>query len=76
MRLTGLAAIHAPTFEFPDCTMHAVRFIYFAEVVGGSLANEIDGTTDTCQWFSFEEAKALPCVELVEEGLRLGFGLI
>jgi ADP-ribose pyrophosphatase YjhB (NUDIX family) len=75
VRLTGLAAIQSQVFEFPDCTMHALRFIYFAEATGGTQRNEENGTTDQCAWFSLDEARGLPLVELAEEGLRLAFGL-
>ena len=40
-------------------------------VTGGSLRDEVDGSTDTCAWFTLEQARALPLVDLAEHGIRL-----
>jgi ADP-ribose pyrophosphatase YjhB (NUDIX family) len=39
----------------PDSEMHSLRAIYTASVVGGSLRNEVSGTTDMCQWWGLDE---------------------
>jgi 8-oxo-dGTP diphosphatase len=31
--------------------LHALRIVYRATIVGGTLANELDGTTDEAAWF-------------------------
>ncbi len=50
--------------------MHALRIIYRAEVIGGELRNEVDGSTDEANWFSVEEVESLKKVALVEIGMR------
>lgn len=52
---------------------HALRVIYRAKVVGGSLRDEIAGTTDTCAWLSLAEIAELPLVELAALGVHLCF---
>ncbi len=50
--------------------LHALRILYRASVVGGTLTHEKEGTTDEAAWFPLE---SLPSrrVELVTIGLRM-----
>lgn len=50
--------------------LHALRIVYRARVVGGTLTNERDGTTDEAAWFALT---AIPNrrVELVDIALRM-----
>lgn len=51
--------------------MHAIRVIYRVQVTGGSLRDEVDGSTDTCAWFPLDQARTLPLVDLAEHGIAL-----
>lgn len=73
VRVTGLVTVDSRVCHFADLKMHWLRFIYRAEIVGGSLADEIDGSTDSCRWFTREQAEALPLVELGKLGVPLAF---
>jgi ADP-ribose pyrophosphatase YjhB (NUDIX family) len=53
---------------------HAIQIVYRVRITGGSLRNELDGSTDVAAWFTRAEAEALPLVELAQAGIRLGFG--
>lgn len=57
-----------------DEAFHAVQIVYRVQVTGGTLRNEIDGSTDAAAWYTAEEARALPLVPLAREGLQLAFG--
>jgi 8-oxo-dGTP diphosphatase len=55
----------------PDAgPLHALRIVYRATVTGGTLRNELDGTTDEAAWFSLS---AIPNrrVDLVDVALRM-----
>jgi ADP-ribose pyrophosphatase YjhB (NUDIX family) len=39
--------------------MHAIRIVYAVRLVGGSLRDEVDGSTDTCRWMAADEAATL-----------------
>ena len=55
----------------PDAgPLHALRIVYRATVLGGTLTNERDGSTDEARWFPLA---ALPNrrVELVDIALRM-----
>ncbi len=55
----------------PDAgPLHALRIVYRAAVIGGSLANELDGTTDEAAWFPLA---GIPehRVDLVDVALRM-----
>ena len=55
----------------PDAgPLHALRIVYRARVVGGSLANELDGTTDEAAWFSLDRIPNRR-VELVDTALEM-----
>jgi 8-oxo-dGTP diphosphatase len=49
----------------------AVQIIYRVRVTGGSLTNEVDGSTDEAAWFTRPEVAEIQVVELVEAGLRI-----
>jgi len=56
---------------FPGDDFQAIQIIYRVRVTGGTLRDELDGTTDAAAWFTREELVTLPIVELVESGLRV-----
>ncbi len=69
----GLAGISSFHEENEDRAFHGIRIMYYAEFIGGTLRNELDGSTDLCAWWSLDEARALPLVDLTEIGLDLAF---
>jgi 8-oxo-dGTP diphosphatase len=44
--------------------LHAIRIVYQVRIVGGTLRDEPDGSTDAAGWFSREEALGLRLGEL------------
>ncbi len=50
--------------------LHTLRIVYRAEIVGGTLRNETDGSTDEAQWFALAAVRALRRVKLVDIGLE------
>jgi ADP-ribose pyrophosphatase YjhB (NUDIX family) len=52
VRVTGLRSVTADVFRLPltDTWEHTDRIIYDVEVVGGSLRNEAEGTTELVDW--------------------------
>jgi ADP-ribose pyrophosphatase YjhB (NUDIX family) len=76
-QLTGLLGIDS-MFVKPEDRMspnghslHALRIIYEARVVDGSLTTEIDGSTDEARWVTLEQVAELPTVTLVSVALDL-----
>jgi len=69
VRATGVAGMDLLELPSGSATTHSLRVIYFTEVVGGVLANEVDGSTDLCAWHDLEAVGGLPVVELVETAL-------
>lgn len=72
-RLTGLATVDSKVFQPGNSEMHAIRIFYWAEVVNGKLCVEVDGSTDGCQWFTEEEARQLPLVDIALMGVDMVF---
>jgi phosphohistidine phosphatase SixA/ADP-ribose pyrophosphatase YjhB (NUDIX family) len=60
-----------PIAPFPGEDFQAIQVIYRVRVTGGTLRDELDGSTDAAAWFTRTELENLPIVELVESGLRL-----
>ena len=69
----GLADIDSFYSEHEDHAFHWLRIIYQTELMGGKLSYEVDGSTDYCAWWTFEESQALDLVELAKHGLKLAF---
>jgi 8-oxo-dGTP diphosphatase len=51
--------------------LKALRLVFEAEVVGGELTQEVDGTTDEARWFRLDEVTGLPRVPLVDVAIGL-----
>ena len=51
--------------------LHALRIVYRAHVVGGTLRDEVGGTTDAAAWVPLAEVDALDRVGLVDVGRSL-----
>jgi 8-oxo-dGTP diphosphatase len=49
--------------------MHAIRLVYAVRIVGGTLRDEPDGSTDTCRWLTIDEASRLHLGELARREL-------
>lgn len=48
-----------------------LRVFFAAEISGGELAAEIDGSTDEARWFPLSEVSELPRVPIVDIGIGL-----
>lgn len=79
--LRGLAGVFSwsarwrhPT-DGADEAFHAIQVVYRAEITGGELRDEPDGSTDRAAWFTLAELHDLPLVRLAWEGVCLAFGV-
>ena len=70
VRVTELVEIDSVVFG----SSHGLRVIYRAEVVGGEMCCEVEGSTDECGWFTPEQALELPLVSLARLGIERAFG--
>ena len=73
VRPLEIAGIDSLYLEEADRAFHGIRILYRTELIGGELRSEVDGTTDLCAWWSLEEARQLPLVDLVSVGLGIAF---
>ena len=71
----GVAHVDSKHVERQDHYYHAVRIIYQTEIVGGTLTNELDGTTDLCRWWPRDQLVELKLVDLAIVGVELAFPL-
>jgi ADP-ribose pyrophosphatase YjhB (NUDIX family) len=64
--------VSGPFADEPETDrLHAIRIVYRVRITGGELRDEPDGSTDTCAWFTLDEAKALHLSELARRSLAL-----
>ena len=68
---SGLAGVDSNTVDVRDAEYHAIRIIYHTSIISGALANEVDGTTDLCQWWSLDDVKRIKLVDLAEAGIGM-----
>lgn len=66
--IAGIDSIHDVT---DSDEFHGIRILYWTEIVGGSLRNELEGSTDRCEWHSLHSVPGLRLVDLTEAGIRL-----
>lgn len=53
-----------------DDRMHAIRIVYEVRIVGGTLRDETEGSTDTCRWVAPEEARRMRLGELARHAIQ------
>jgi ADP-ribose pyrophosphatase YjhB (NUDIX family) len=69
--VAALAAVSDRLFSDSDEAgrMHAIRIVYRVRITGGELRDEVAGSTDTCGWFTVEEAGRLHLGELARRAV-------
>jgi len=50
---------------------HAIEIVYRVQVTGGALRDEVDGSTDTCDWFTSSDASRLHLGKFARGALAL-----
>ena len=53
--------------------LHFLGVVYAMRVTGGELRDEINGSTDTCAWFSEADLASIRLVELAQYAVGLAF---
>lgn len=71
VRPLGIAGVDSVHKDRPDHRFHGIRIIYHAEVLGGDLRYEIEGSTDRCQWHCCDDLDQLTVVDLVDAARAL-----
>jgi 8-oxo-dGTP diphosphatase len=51
--------------------LKSVRLVFSAQIVGGALTHEADGTTDEARWIALSEVPQLPRVDLVDRAITM-----
>lgn len=76
-RFSGVVGIYSGTrrrsAERPRDSVHVVGIVYRLGGLEGELRPEVDGSTDTCDWFTREQARALPLTPLGEFAIPLAW---
>ena len=76
-RIEGLLAVDSFTgpIEFDDGprTLHRIRIIYSAEITGGVLRPEADGSSNDAKWFTPSELDEIRLTEPARLGMRLAW---
>lgn len=57
-----------------DEAFQAIQIVYRVRITGGTLRDEVNGSTDAARWVPSDELDALPMVDLASEAARLAFG--
>jgi 8-oxo-dGTP diphosphatase len=52
-------------------TLHTVRLVYAARVIGGGLRNERSGTSDLARWCAIQACRQLPLMPFVGDVVRV-----
>jgi len=72
-RLLGIDTMVVPASKrhHGSAPLYAMRIVYRAHVVGGTLANEVGGSSDEARWFALGEVDSLTRVSLLDIALRM-----
>lgn len=61
--------VHTTRLDGSTRPLLAIRVLYVATVVGGTLRDEVDGSTDRAAWVPIDQIDDLERLELVDRGL-------
>ena len=56
-----------------DTDFHGIRILYHADLIGGTLRDEQDGTTDKCQWWAQQALASLDLVDIAQLAVKIVF---
>ncbi|WP_067871566.1 NUDIX hydrolase [Agromyces aureus] len=72
-RLLGIDTMIVPAAKRlkGSAPLYAMRVVYRAHVTGGTLRNEVGGSSDEAKWFRLDELPSLKKVGLVDVALQL-----
>ncbi|WP_157414169.1 NUDIX hydrolase [Agromyces allii] len=72
-RLLGIDTMIVPASKRlrGSAPLYGMRVVYRAHITGGTLRNEIGGSSDEARWFRLDELPALKTVGLVDVALQL-----
>jgi len=78
VELTGLRGLLSDVVPLParGVVMHCDRVLYDAEVVGGTLRYEVDGTSDHVEWIEPARLADLPLLDYARRALGLPDGVV
>jgi 8-oxo-dGTP pyrophosphatase MutT (NUDIX family) len=70
-RVEGVFSHLYPASRYADgLDLHFLSILYRVRIVGGELTDEVDGTTDRCQWFGRDEIRNVPIVGLARHAIE------
>jgi len=78
-RVDGIAAVRSRVFpgrlhDGRPREMHAIALLYRVTVVGGSLRDEREGSTDRAAWLTRDELAGERVVTMIRTALEIAFG--
>jgi ADP-ribose pyrophosphatase YjhB (NUDIX family) len=59
-----------PPGEDEALDWHGIRILFRCTIVGGELRDELDGSTDTCRWFTPDELRGERLADIAELAVR------
>ena len=70
----GLLHVHSSSTEVHAQAMllHTIGLVYGAEIRGGALRNEVDGSSDMSAWVELDVARTIPLAPFVADLLSTG----
>ncbi|MEM7675587.1 MAG: NUDIX hydrolase [Myxococcota bacterium] len=68
--LVGVDSVHS---RWSSGEMHSIRIVFRARVVGGTLHNEVDESTDKAEWWHRDRLSEIRLVDLVETFIDRAF---
>ncbi|MCW2791602.1 MAG: hypothetical protein JWO76_700 [Nocardioides sp.] len=80
VRLGRLLGVHAHVIApegrilRTERPLRSLRVVYEAEVTGGELTFEVDGTTDEARWIPLDEVPDLPRSSIVDTAIAMWLG--
>lgn len=69
----GLVEVDSVTLDRPGASFHNLRVLHRANVIGGELRHEVEGSTDRCAWVSRDDLNEIPLVDLARLGAERAF---
>ncbi|MEM9809186.1 MAG: NUDIX hydrolase, partial [Cyanobacteria bacterium P01_D01_bin.56] len=70
---TTVATVHSFYEEGEHEHFHGIWIIYHTQLLGGTLRDEVMGTTDRCAWWPQAQLETIKLVSLARLGVNLVF---
>ena len=70
VELERLVTVNSQVIHAKETDHHAIRFLYYANIIGGELISELNGSTDLAKWLRLSDISGYPLTDVASLAVK------